>query len=71
MTAPLGRPAENNLLPCARKEVRMEAIPDYDIEALARALLPAVQAYYNSPEGQAAFAKWKEQQATEKDKPDT
>ncbi len=49
----------------------MEAIPDYDIEALARALLPAVQAYYNSPEGQAAFAKWKEQQATEKDKPDT
>ncbi len=48
----------------------MEAIPDYDIEALARALLPTVQAYYNSPEGQAAFAKWKEQQAKDSDKPD-
>lgn len=37
-------------------------IPDYEIEALARCLLPKIQAYFESPEGQAAFAEWKKQQ---------
>lgn len=40
----------------------MEAIPDYDIEAMARALLPALRAYYDSPEGKEAFARWKGEQ---------
>ena len=38
-------------------------IPDYEIESLARCLLPKIQAYFNSPEGQAAFAEWKQQQS--------
>ena len=33
-----------------------------DIKALARALYPAVKAYYDSEEGQKAFAEWKEKQ---------
>lgn len=37
-------------------------IPDFEIESLARCLLPKIQAYFESPEGQAAFAEWKKQQ---------
>lgn len=37
-------------------------IPDFEIEALARCLLPKIQSYFESPEGQAAFAEWKKQQ---------
>ena len=32
------------------------------IKALARSLYPAVKAYYDSEEGQKAFAEWKEKQ---------
>lgn len=38
------------------------AIPDFEIESLARCLLPKIQSYFESPEGQAAFAEWKKQQ---------
>ena len=34
-------------------------IPDYAIERMARCLLPDLIAYYESEEGQAAFAAWK------------
>lgn len=37
------------------------AIPDFEIESLARCLLPKIQAYFESDEGQAAFEKWKQQ----------
>ena len=37
-------------------------VPDFEIEALARCLLPKIQAYFESPEGQAAFEAWKKQQ---------
>lgn len=37
-------------------------IPDFKIESLARCLLPKIQAYFASPEGQAAFEEWKRQQ---------
>ena len=37
-------------------------IPDFEIEAMARVLLPALRAFYASPEGQAAFEEWKHQQ---------
>lgn len=39
-------------------------IPDFEIDALARCLLPKVQAYFGSPEGQAAFKDWQRQQDT-------
>lgn len=38
------------------------AIPDFEIESLARCLLPKMQEYFASPEGQAAFEEWKRQQ---------
>ena len=34
-------------------------IPDYAIERIARCLLPMIQAYYESEEGQREFAEWK------------
>lgn len=34
-------------------------IPDFEIDAIARVLLPALRAFYASAEGQAAFEKWK------------
>ena len=37
-------------------------VPDFEIEAMARVLLPALRAFYASPEGQAAFEEWKRQQ---------
>jgi len=39
-------------------------IPDFEIDALARCLLPKIQAYFASPEGQAAFEDWQRQQNT-------
>ena len=34
-------------------------IPEYEIDALARCLLPKIQAYYASAEGQVVFEEWK------------
>ncbi len=38
-------------------------IPRHEIEALARALLPTMQAFFESKEGQREFAEWKTRQA--------
>ena len=48
--------------PDMAEEREETAIPDFEIESLARCLLPKIQAYFESPEGQAAFAEWKKQQ---------
>lgn len=37
-------------------------IPDYAIERIARCLLPMLQSYYESAEGQQELAEWKQQQ---------
>ncbi len=37
-------------------------IPLHEVEALARVLLPAIQAFFESEEGQREFAEWKAQQ---------
>ncbi len=42
-------------------EVGDHEIPDFEIDALARCLLPKIQEYFESPEGQAAFEAWKKQ----------
>jgi len=34
-------------------------IPEHEIESIARCLLPKIQAYFDSPEGKAAFEQWK------------
>ena len=47
-----------------RKNSGME-IPDYAIERIARCLLPMIQAYYESDEGQAELAVWNEKKDAE------
>ena len=39
-------------------------IPQHVIEMVARCLLPEIQAFYESEEGQREFAEWKAQQET-------
>jgi len=34
-------------------------VPDHVIKSLARCVLPLIQAYYDSDEGQQEFAAWK------------
>lgn len=36
-------------------------IPEFEIDTLARCLLPKIQAYFDSPEGQADFEAWMQQ----------
>ena len=43
-------------------------IPYHEVEALARILLPKIQAFFGSEEGQREFAEWKAQQAQDKAK---
>ncbi|MDL2220761.1 hypothetical protein LJC55_03750 [Eubacteriales bacterium OttesenSCG-928-N14] len=38
-------------------------IPEHEIESIAEMLLPAIQAFFESEEGQREFAEWKAQQA--------
>jgi len=45
-------------------------IPVHEVEALARVLLPEIQAFFESVEGQQAFAEWKAQQKQDKAKQD-
>ena len=47
-----------------RKNSGMD-IPDYAIERIARCLLPMIQAYYESDEGQAELAAWNEKKDAE------
>ena len=40
-------------------------IPQHEIEALARCLLPEIQKFFESSEGQEEFEEWKAQRAKE------
>lgn len=42
----------------SRRKLNNTGIPDYVIDSLARALLPAIQAYFATEEGQREFAAW-------------
>lgn len=42
-----------------RKRKSTTGIPDYEIESLAKALLPAIQKLFESEEGQKEFKAWK------------
>ncbi len=43
-------------------------IPYHEVDALARVLLPEIQAFFESEEGQREFAEWKAQQKKDKAK---
>ena len=45
-------------------------IPYHEVEALDRVLLPEIQAFFESEEGQREFAEWKAQQEKYKTKQD-
>ena len=49
-----------------KKLINNTTIPQYQIEAIARCILPDILAFYESEEGQQEFAKWKEQRVAEK-----
>ena len=53
-----------------KKLINNTGIPQYKIEAIARCLLPDIQAFYESEEGQREFAEWKAQQILEPDAED-
>ena len=44
-------------------------IPVHEVDALASILLPKIQAFFESEEGQREFAEWKAQQEQDKLKP--
>ena len=46
----------------ARKRKNDTGIPDYAIDSLARALLPAIQKYFESEDVQKEFVVWQEEQ---------
>ena len=41
-------------------------IPQHELEALARVLLPSIQTFYQSEEGKREFESWKEGQETQR-----
>jgi hypothetical protein len=45
---------------------KKSGIPQHEIEALARCLLPDIQRFFDSEEGQKEFAEWKAKQAEKK-----
>ena len=45
-------------------------IPVHEVDALASILLPKIQAFFESEEGQSEFAEWKAQQEKNKVKQD-
>ena len=51
-----------------KKLINNSSIPQYEIENIARILLPDILAYYESEEGQREFAEWKAARDTAKAK---
>lgn len=45
----------------SRKRKNITGIPDFEIDSLARALLPAIQELFESEEGKREFKIWKEE----------
>ncbi len=44
-----------------KKLINNTTIPQYQIEAIARCILPDILAFYDSEEGQREFVDWKKQ----------
>lgn len=57
-----------------KKLINNTTIPQHQIEAIARCILPDILAFYESEEGQREFAEWQEKHQKEtnlQDKPDS
>ena len=57
-------PPYREMMPMSRRKklVNNTNIPQHEIEAIARCLLPDILAFYESEEGQKEFARWKAEQ---------
>ena len=51
-----------------KKPVNNTDIPQHQIEAIARCILPDILAFYESIEGQRELAEWKKRREGEKEK---
>ena len=51
-----------------KKLINNSDIPQHQIEAIARCIMPDILAFYESEEGQREFAEWKKQREAEKQK---
>ena len=51
-----------------KKLINTTTIPQYQIEAIARCILPDILAFYDSEEGQQEFVEWKIQRKVERQK---
>ena len=49
-----------------KKLINRTDVPQYQIEAVARCIMPDILAFYESEEGQREFAEWKERREAEK-----
>ena len=49
-------------MPRKKKPINNSYLPDHEIEAIARCILPDILAFFESEEGQKEFAEWKARQ---------
>ena len=54
-----------------KKLINNSDIPQHQIEALARCIMPDILAFYESEEGQREFAEWKKQREAERQEAET
>ena len=54
-----------------KKLTNNSGIPQYEIENIARILLPDILAFYESEEGQREFAEWKKKRDAERRETET
>ena len=54
-----------------KKLINNSDIPQHQIEARARCIMPDILAFYESEEGQREFAEWKKQREAERQEAET
>ncbi len=54
-----------------KKQINNSDIPQHQIEAIARCIMPDILAFYESEEGQREFAEWKKQREAERQEAET
>ena len=54
-----------------KKLINNSTIPQHQIEAIARCIMPDILAFYESEEGQREFAEWKKQREAERQEAET